>query len=53
MDEFVIEAVQLGSISKICIGHEERSPGYGWYLAKIVLTIKENPKYKLTFECYR
>ncbi|XP_018651766.1 putative loxhd1 [Schistosoma mansoni] len=53
MDEFVIEAVQLGSINKICIGHEERSPGYGWYLAKIVLTIKENPKYKLTFECYR
>ncbi|CAH8570297.1 unnamed protein product [Schistosoma margrebowiei] len=53
MDEFVIEAVQLGSISKICIGHEERSPGFGWYLAKIVLTIKENPKYKLTFECYR
>ncbi|KAK4470570.1 hypothetical protein MN116_006112, partial [Schistosoma mekongi] len=53
MDEFVIEAVALGPITKILIGHEERSPGYGWYLAKIVLTIKENPKYKLTFECYR
>ncbi|CAH8516071.1 unnamed protein product [Schistosoma turkestanicum] len=53
MDEFVIEAVQLGPITKVCIGHEERTPGCGWYLAKIVLTIKENPKYKLTFECYR
>ncbi|KAH8871549.1 Lipoxygenase homology domain-containing protein 1 [Schistosoma japonicum] len=53
MDEFVIEAVALGPITKILIGHEERSPGYGWYLAKIILTIKENPKYKLTFECYR
>ncbi|CAH8592932.1 unnamed protein product [Heterobilharzia americana] len=53
MDEFVIEAVRLGAIKKICIGHEERTPGLGWYLAKIVLSIKENPKYKLTFECYR
>nr|CAH8854289.1 unnamed protein product [Trichobilharzia regenti] len=53
MDEFVIEAVRLGAIKKICIGHDDRSPGNGWYLAKVVLTIKENPKYRLTFECYR
>ncbi|RTG90643.1 uncharacterized protein DC041_0002340 [Schistosoma bovis] len=38
MDEFVIEAVQLGSISKICIGHEERSPGYAIAYNVTVLT---------------
>ncbi|XP_061116516.1 lipoxygenase homology domain-containing protein 1 [Conger conger] len=37
MDEFMIEAVSLGKIQRVRIGHDGQGGGAGWYLDKVVV----------------
>ncbi|ESO92330.1 hypothetical protein LOTGIDRAFT_162634 [Lottia gigantea] len=36
--QFEIEAVSLGEIEKVIVGHANKTPGSGWFLEKIIIT---------------
>lgn len=36
-DEFIIEAVSIGQIRRVRIGHDGRGGGCGWFLDKVVV----------------
>ena len=38
VDVFYVEAVDLIKPVRILIGHDEREPGAGWFLDKVVIT---------------
>jgi len=44
-DEFSIEAVDLGEISKIRIGHDGKGIGASWFLDKAVVTLPDGTQY--------
>ncbi|XP_065836583.1 lipoxygenase homology domain-containing protein 1-like [Oscarella lobularis] len=50
-DEFSIEAVSLGTIDKIRIGHDDTGPGAGWFLDRVVIQSDDEKLY--TFHCQR
>ncbi|XP_013396607.1 lipoxygenase homology domain-containing protein 1 isoform X2 [Lingula anatina] len=52
-DSFTIEAVSLGALKKIIIGHDGVGHGQGWFLEKVI--IKESPSAKedYLFYCHR
>nr|XP_033789545.1 oxygen-regulated protein 1 isoform X2 [Geotrypetes seraphini] len=51
-DSFQLEAVQLGNLSKIVIGHDGLEAGNGWFLDKVL--IKDPIKdMEYTFLCHR
>uniref|UniRef100_A0A8C7GXC0 Lipoxygenase homology PLAT domains 1 n=1 Tax=Oncorhynchus kisutch TaxID=8019 RepID=A0A8C7GXC0_ONCKI len=37
MDEFIIEAVSIGQVRRVRIGHNGRGGGCGWYLEKVMV----------------
>lgn len=37
MDEFIIEAVNLGQIRRVRIGHDGKGGGCGWFLDKVIV----------------
>ncbi|XP_071394579.1 lipoxygenase homology domain-containing protein 1 [Centroberyx affinis] len=37
MDEFIIEAVNIGQVRRVRIGHDGRGGGCGWFLDKVVV----------------
>ncbi|KAG7271688.1 hypothetical protein CRUP_025549 [Coryphaenoides rupestris] len=37
MDEFIIEAVSIGELQRVRIGHDGRGGGCGWYLDKVLV----------------
>ena len=53
MDEFIVEAINIGKLDKLRIGHDAKNPGSGWFLDKVVVWEVENPENKATFECHR
>nr|XP_020662186.1 lipoxygenase homology domain-containing protein 1 [Pogona vitticeps] len=52
IDKFMIELPDLGTLYKIRIWHEKRSPFAGWHLNKVTL-LKTLTKEKYTFNCGR
>jgi hypothetical protein len=50
IDVFDLEAVSLGTISRIRIGHDGTGPGAGWFLDKVIVKGDEN---SYTFLCQR
>ncbi|XP_064626993.1 lipoxygenase homology domain-containing protein 1-like isoform X2 [Lineus longissimus] len=55
-DVFEVEAVHLGAIEKITIGHDGEGPGAGWFLEKIVVTESsddQDTETKYYFPCHR
>ena len=36
---YKIEAVSLGVLHRVVVGHDEQKPGEGWYLDKIVIQV--------------
>lgn len=36
-DEFIIEAVSIGQVRRVRIGHDGRGGGCGWFLSKVVV----------------
>ncbi|XP_070566658.1 lipoxygenase homology domain-containing protein 1-like isoform X2 [Ptychodera flava] len=51
-DEFEVEAVDIGDIKKIRIGHDSKGPGAGWMLEKVDIDAPSLGK-KWTFPCHR
>ncbi|XP_075440426.1 oxygen-regulated protein 1 isoform X2 [Ascaphus truei] len=51
-DTFLLEAVHLGNLHTIVIGHDGLEPGNGWYLEKVVVHDPVQDK-EYTFFCYR
>ncbi|XP_058024091.1 lipoxygenase homology domain-containing protein 1 [Ahaetulla prasina] len=51
-DKFMIELPDLGTLFKVRIWHEKRSPFSGWHLNKVTL-LKTLTKQKYTFNCGR
>lgn len=37
MDEFLVEAVSIGQIRRLRIGHNGKGGGCGWFLDKVVV----------------
>ncbi|KAI1905273.1 hypothetical protein AGOR_G00014410 [Albula goreensis] len=53
-DEFLIEAVLLGPVHRVRIGHDGRGGGCGWYLDKVVVREEGQPESQaVEFPCYR
>ncbi|KAL7062668.1 hypothetical protein AAHC03_0509 [Spirometra sp. Aus1] len=51
VDEFIIDAVHLGEIQKIRIGHDGKGAHPGWFLHEVTIEELENPQNSLTFLC--
>ncbi|XP_072045883.1 lipoxygenase homology domain-containing protein 1-like [Amphiura filiformis] len=54
MDEFEIEAIKIGGIKKIIIGHDNKGAfGAGWMLDKVEIESPQAPGKRLYFPCGR
>ena len=54
VDVFTVEAVSLGQLSRLAVGHDESTAGGGWYLADV--TVAESDKAsspQIYFPCNR
>uniref|UniRef100_A0A672MGV6 Lipoxygenase homology domain-containing protein 1-like n=1 Tax=Sinocyclocheilus grahami TaxID=75366 RepID=A0A672MGV6_SINGR len=53
-DEFLVEAVNLGLIRRVRIGHDGRGGGCGWFLDKVMIREEGQPEASsIEFPCYR
>ncbi|KAH9523747.1 hypothetical protein Btru_040820 [Bulinus truncatus] len=52
-DTFEIEAVHLGNLNKIQIGHNETKPGDGWFCEKVVIREGKTANMEFVFPCNR
>ncbi|XP_016325596.1 lipoxygenase homology domain-containing protein 1-like [Sinocyclocheilus anshuiensis] len=53
-DEFLVEAVNLGQIRRVRIGHDGRGGGCGWFLDKVMIREEGQPEASsIEFPCYR
>ncbi|XP_069127319.1 uncharacterized protein [Argopecten irradians] len=53
MDVFQIEAVSLGDLKKITIGHNNKGADPGWFLDKVVIKEEESNADDIFFPCNR
>jgi len=37
LDEFIIEAIAIGKIRRVRIGHDGKGGGCGWFLDKVIV----------------
>ncbi|XP_062572677.1 uncharacterized protein LOC134234617 [Saccostrea cucullata] len=51
VDQFEIEAVDLGTLQKVVIGHDSLGEGSGWYLKKVVVMDSIDSVDKFVFPC--
>ncbi|KAG7499250.1 lipoxygenase-likey domain-containing protein 1 isoform X1 [Solea senegalensis] len=53
-DEFLIEAVSLGQVRRVRVGHDGRGGGCGWFLDKVMVREEGQPETMATeFPCFR
>ncbi|TRY95059.1 hypothetical protein DNTS_004690 [Danionella cerebrum] len=53
-DEFLVEAVTLGTIRRVRIGHDGRGGGCGWFLDKVMIREEGQPEASsIHFPCFR
>uniref|UniRef100_A0A8C5H2G2 Lipoxygenase homology domain-containing protein 1-like n=1 Tax=Gouania willdenowi TaxID=441366 RepID=A0A8C5H2G2_GOUWI len=53
-DEFIIEAVSLGQVRRVRVGHDGRGGGCGWFLDKVMVRVEGQPEVSaIDFPCYR
>ncbi len=53
-DEFLVEAVTMGQIKRIRIGHDGRGGGCGWFLDKVMIREEGQPEASsIEFPCCR
>ena len=52
-DMFIVEAVSLGSLERVIIGHNDDAPGNGWYLNKVVVRDTTRHGHEWAFMCDR
>ncbi|XP_036382736.1 lipoxygenase homology domain-containing protein 1-like [Megalops cyprinoides] len=54
IDEFMVEAVSLGKIQRVRIGHDGQGGGSGWFLEKVVVREEGKPETEaIEFPCNR
>ena len=51
VDDFIIEAVDLGPLVNIIVGHDGRQPGSGMFLEHVIITLEDSNE--LCFNCHR
>ncbi|CAH1776005.1 unnamed protein product [Owenia fusiformis] len=51
MDLFVVEAVDLGVIRQVVVGHDVQESGAGWHLDKVVIKESQQSDKEYVFEC--
>lgn len=53
-DEFLIEAVRLGRVCRVRVGHDGRGGGCGWFLDKVMVREEGQPEsLAVEFPCFR
>jgi len=52
-DIFELEALDVGKVLSITIGHSSIGRGKGWYCAGLLLRVGDNNKNQLLFPCDR
>ena len=52
-DSFELEAVDLGDLTLVVIGHDGKGHGAGWFLDKITVKVRGGDGGKFTFPCMR
>lgn len=53
-DEFLIEAVSLGQVRRVRVGHDGRGGGCGWFLDKVMVREEGQPEtVAVEFPCFR
>lgn len=53
-DEFLVEAVTLGQVRRVRIGHDGRGGGCGWFVDKVLVREEGQPESAaVDFPCYR
>uniref|UniRef100_A0A672IB87 Lipoxygenase homology domains 1a n=1 Tax=Salarias fasciatus TaxID=181472 RepID=A0A672IB87_SALFA len=53
-DEFLIEAVSLGQVRRVRVGHDGRGGGCGWFLDKVMVREEGQPEsLAVEFPCFR
>uniref|UniRef100_A0A8D3BN03 Lipoxygenase homology domains 1b n=1 Tax=Scophthalmus maximus TaxID=52904 RepID=A0A8D3BN03_SCOMX len=53
MDEFIVEAVALGQIRRVRIGHDGKGGGCGWFLDKVIVREEGQAEGAVEFPCNR
>ena len=53
MDDFQIDAVRLGDLKMIRIGHDCAGSNDAWYLEKVIIKDPEDVEKQFTFLCER
>lgn len=53
-DEFIVEAVSIGQVRRVRIGHDGRGGGCGWFLDKVVVREEGQAEFEaVEFPCNR
>ncbi|XP_062409544.1 lipoxygenase homology domain-containing protein 1-like [Sardina pilchardus] len=53
-DEFLVEAVTLGQVRRVRVGHDGRGGGCGWFVDKVLIREEGQPEASaVDFPCYR
>jgi hypothetical protein len=52
-DTFELQAVDLGNLKSIVIGHNSKGHGAGWFLDKVVVKVKGGDGGRFVFPCFR
>ena len=52
-DLFSIEAVDLGKLTKVTVGHDGFGRGSGWFLEEIIIQESDRARKKYVFKCNR
>lgn len=53
MDAFIIEAVDLGRLEAVIIGHDGTGPQAAWFLDKVLVKESQTAKTRYLFPCGR
>ena len=53
IDEFQIEALDLGELTRVRIGHDNSGSSAAWFLDKVVITDPRDTKHPIVFPCDR
>lgn len=54
LDEFIVEAVAIGQIQRVRIGHDGKGGGCGWFLEKVIVREEGQAEaHAIEFPCKR
>ena len=53
IDQFELQAVDLGQLKRVTVGHDGTGRGAGWFLEKLIILDPADAEQSTTFECNR